>query len=621
MAEFLEELMNLPSVYQARRSPDAQLVALNIANLHPNFDIFVTNPQDPTTITPLTNTNELTVFHQWFPDSKSVIISQDTARNERTTCYRVFLDEPNKLHPLTQVNPDFFLRTPCLSPDGGNLYFFANYDFDEKKETEISYLYLQNLDSGIIKKIASPAKPAYNVCFINKDGSNLLYNRSDIHPGGTQCWLVQSNGNNDHEILNFGDEAKIDASWSPDSTNIVFTTDSFEGKRLKTRLTGIYNISTKKIRWLNKPGESDPDLSSHDFSRGYFSRYETNILVLWETVKAKEQVSIFILDKNKLIRFPKLLGTILPIQNLKGSLWLGMYYSSTQPMTTVVFPIDDLEKLTQKNLKPIFDNFAKTTLSKSNMVTAEDIHWQSNDDFDIHGWLYRSPSQTKRAIIYVHGGPTAHSEEKFNAEIQYYLSQGFNVLDPNYRGSTGYGVEFREAIKANGWGSDEQTDIANGAKNLIKLNLAEKGHIGVTGTSYGGFSAWCSISKFPEIFGASAPVCGMTDLVVDYNTTRPDLRPLSAEMMGGTPEEVPERYEKGSPINYMQNITGDVLIVQGLRDPNVTPENVKVMREKLDSHNISYEMLEFEDEGHGIVRKINRKKKIESIAKFFDKTL
>ena len=133
MAEFLEELMNLPSVYQARRSPDAQLAALNIANLHSNFDIFVTNPQDPTTITPLTNTNELTIFHQWFPDSKSVLVSQDTARNERTTCYRVFLNEPNKLHPLTQENPDFFLRTPCLSPDGRNLYFFANYDFDEKK--------------------------------------------------------------------------------------------------------------------------------------------------------------------------------------------------------------------------------------------------------------------------------------------------------------------------------------------------------------------------------------------------------------------------------------------------------------------------------------------------------
>ena len=255
------------------------------------------------------------------------------------------------------------------------------------------------------------------------------------------------------------------------------------------------------------------------------------------------------------------------------------------------------------------------------MIAAEELHWHSKDNLEIHGWLYRSPSPTTRAIVYVHGGPPVHSEDKYYAEIQYYLSQGFNVLDPNYRGSTGYGVGFREAIKTNGWGSDEQTDIAMGAKKLIELNLAIKGRIGITGTSYGGFSAWCAITKFPEIFGASAPVCGMTDLVVDYNTTRPDLRPLTAEMMGGTPEEVPDRYERGSPINYMQNISGKVLIVQGLRDPNVTPENVKVMREKLDSHNIPYKMLEFEDEGHGIVRKNNRKKKIDSIAKFFDKSL
>ena len=66
----------------------------------------------------------------------------------------------------------------------------------------------------------------------------------------------------------------------------------------------------------------------------------------------------------------------------------------------------------------------------------------------------------------------------------------------------------------------------------------------------------------------------MTDLVVDYYATRPDLRPYSEEMMGGSPEEVPDIYRERSPIEFVNNIRGRLLIVQGLKDPNVTPDNV-----------------------------------------------
>src|SRR6185503_20475129 len=113
---------------------------------------------------------------------------------------------------------------------------------------------------------------------------------------------------------------------------------------------------------------------------------------------------------------------------------------------------------------------------------------------------------------------------------------------------------------------------------LIRRGIAAPGRVGVTGTSYGGYSSWCLITRCPrEIVAAAAPVCGMTDLVVDYETTRPDLRPYSEEMLGGRPDQVPERYRERSPIHFVSNIRGRLLIVQGLRDPNVTPENVRVV--------------------------------------------
>src|SRR5262249_25224689 len=150
------------------------------------------------------------------------------------------------------------------------------------------------------------------------------------------------------------------------------------------------------------------------------------------------------------------------------------------------------------------------------------------------------------------------------------LRRGFNVFQPNYRGSTGFGLRFQQSIVKDGWGGAEQADIRSGIEALVEKDIAVKRRIGVTGVSFGGYSCWWAITQFPpELVAAAAPVCGMTDLVVDYETTRPDLRLYSEEMMGGSPSQVPERYRERSPIHAIANIKGRVLIVQGMRDPNV----------------------------------------------------
>jgi dipeptidyl aminopeptidase/acylaminoacyl peptidase len=113
----------------------------------------------------------------------------------------------------------------------------------------------------------------------------------------------------------------------------------------------------------------------------------------------------------------------------------------------------------------------------------------------------------------------------------------------------------------------------------------------------------------------------MTDLVIDYETTRPDLRPYSEEMMGGTPAEVPERYRERSPIHFVEQIRGALLIVQGAQDPNVTPKNVHQVRVRLDAAGVPYELLEFADEGHGIHRPANQAVLYRRLADFFERAL
>jgi dipeptidyl aminopeptidase/acylaminoacyl peptidase len=263
-----------------------------------------------------------------------------------------------------------------------------------------------------------------------------------------------------------------------------------------------------------------------------------------------------------------------------------------------------------------------TSLRPDQLTRAEPLRWNSVDGREVQGWLYRAAPNPGRSVIYVHGGPTHHSENRLNPQIQYFVARGFNVLDVNYRGSTGFGLKFREAIKVEGWGGREQADIATGAEALIREGLARPGRVGVTGTSYGGYSAWHQITHAPvETVGAAAPICGMTDLVVDYETTRPDLRPYCEEMIGGRPDQIPEKYAERSPINSIQNIRGKLLIVQGALDPNVTPENVRQVRRRLDAQGIPYELLVFEDEGHGIVKPANQEKLYAALADFFDRAL
>jgi dipeptidyl aminopeptidase/acylaminoacyl peptidase len=237
----------------------------------------------------------------------------------------------------------------------------------------------------------------------------------------------------------------------------------------------------------------------------------------------------------------------------------------------------------------------------------------------VHGWLYRTPGRAKGTVIYVHGGPTYHSRDMLNPQIQFFVRQGFNVLDPNYRGSTGYGMAFREAIIEDGWGGREQEDIRMGIEALIEAGIAQEGRIGITGTSYGGYSSWWAITHFPtRLIAAAAPICGMTDLVVDYETTRPDIRPYSEEMMGGSPTQAPGRYFERSPIHFIENIRGKLLIVQGAQDPNVTPKNVDDVVIALKSAKVPYEELIFDDEGHGISKTANQRQLFLQLADFFE---
>lgn len=604
--DFLHALLHLPRAFVPLVSPDGSWVAWSWFGKGATVDVYAAPVDGSRAPIRLSESDEEVILISWAPDSASVVVGQDHEGDERVQLFRIALDQPGAMFPLTPAEPNYFIHGGQLHSEKPWLIYAANLDIETEEEIEQTCIYRHDLQTGERSLLARPEKGGYVQPELNDQGSHILYNRLDRHPSGVQYWLVDIEGKQDREILNAGDSAKVDATWMPDGVRVVVVADAGSYRRV-----GVWSRESDELRWL-----IDDPQRSIEFA---FAPHGTArpLIVVGEIQGARTTVSLYDLESDHETRLPQIAGELIPLRQV-GEQWVGSYSSSTHPYDIVRFNLDELRPETFVSLTRLWE---QTELRSEQLAPAEDLRWRSVDGLEIQGWLYRPKTEAKGTIVYVHGGPTAHSADSFHPEVQYYVSQGFNVMLPNYRGSTGFGLAFKEAIKVEGWGGLEQDDIRTGIEAMIERGIAQAGKVGITGTSYGGYSSWCQITRCPpEILAAAAPVCGMTDLVVDYYTTRPDLRPYSEEMMGGSPEQQPERYRKGSPIHFVDQIKGNLMIVQGMRDPNVTPDNVRVVVDALQTANVEYQLLTFDDEGHGIGRIANRAVLYKQLASFFEQS-
>lgn len=607
--QYLDALLSLPGlvISQSRMvspkaSPDKKWVAWSWYRTGPAADVYVAPVDGSFAPIRLSETPENTFIIEWMPDSRAVMVSQDESGNERDQLFRIDLDHPGVLVPLTEQNPPFYLIGGKVHPNGKWLIFGANYDLATGKEIEPTWIYRHDLETGKRIVLARPQIGGTRP-FLSEDGQHVLYSRCERHPAGRQVWLVDINGQSDREILNLGDSVKTFGRWFPDSRRVLVMSDTATHRRI-----GVWVLDDQKVQWL----VDDP---TRNIENAYVPPGSEEIVLL-EVKEARMRASLLNPETGVERPLYAQTGNLQPLTPLGAGEWLGLFSSSRQPLDAVRFSTSNLDPASFKSLTGIW---SRITLTPADLTPAEDFRWKSHDGLAIQGWLYRPRGKARGTVVLVHGGPTTHSTDAINNEIQFYVHCGFNVLDPNYRGSTGFSVIFRDAINKGGWGADEQVDIRAGIEALITAGIAEPGKIAITGTSFGGYAAWHAITHLPrELLAAAAPICGPTDLVVDYETTRPEYRPLTEALFGGSPAQVPEKYYNASPINFVRNIVGRLLIVQGMQDATVSPENVRVVTAALQKAGIAYETLVFEDEGHGIIKPKNQRKLFLELAKFFE---
>jgi dipeptidyl aminopeptidase/acylaminoacyl peptidase len=196
----------------------------------------------------------------------------------------------------------------------------------------------------------------------------------------------------------------------------------------------------------------------------------------------------------------------------------------------------------------------------------EDWLYDNGHGDEVHGWLVTPPGEGPWPLLmYVHGGPHWLYEDRFMPAVQAYVDQGFAVATPNYRGSTGYGRAWRDALTGD-VGFTDVDDVVAGYRDLVSRGIADPGCTAIGGWSWGGYITLMALGRYPELWRCGVAGVPVGDYVQAYREEAPALQAMDRALLGGTPEEVPEAYRRGNPITYADAVTAPVLFLIGEND-------------------------------------------------------
>ncbi|HWC79713.1 MAG TPA: prolyl oligopeptidase family serine peptidase [Pseudonocardiaceae bacterium] len=200
-------------------------------------------------------------------------------------------------------------------------------------------------------------------------------------------------------------------------------------------------------------------------------------------------------------------------------------------------------------------------------------------------------------LFSVHGGPHAADEDRFSAYRSVWVDAGFAVVQVNYRGSTGYGSAWRDAIEGRP-GVTELEDIAVVREWAVSSGLADPQKCVVEGASWGGYLTLLALGMQPAAWAAGIAVVPVADYVAAYEDEMEPLRDFDRALFGGSPEEVPDRYHESSPITYVDEVAAPVLVQAGENDPRCPIRQIDNYLARLSERGAPHEVYRY-DAGHG----------------------
>jgi dipeptidyl aminopeptidase/acylaminoacyl peptidase len=608
----IEKLYMTRQVGRPTWSPDGKSIAF-ISNMSGRNNLWLVPAEGGWPIQ-VTVSDQRQSSPAWSPDGKWIAYQSDYDGDE---LWDIFLVSPKtgKVVNLTSTR-EISEMNPTWSPDGRYLAYEVKPKTSAASEIDVYDMVMRE-----VKHITTgtPQDKGNSDPIWSKDGKYIVYTQEQAKGTDSNIFIADVATGKSTLLTPHEGEQRYSANdiagvGIPDAMRILATSNAGNGYDnvglldvgTKGALKG--HLSPEKISWLTKDkweirgGEFSPDGKHITFSAN---------------VDGNEDIYLHDLATGKSTGLPIPKGVNEPAGGRSaftkdGSRLLYYHNGPTAPGDLWVYTL-----ATGKSHQVTHSLVAG--VRSEDMVEPYLVHYPSRDGkWTITAFLYVPFNMARNgqnaAIVYIHGGPTSQTMNSFNRFVQYAANQGYMVLAPNYRGSTGYGKEFQQANLFDMGGGDLQ-DILAGVDWIKQTGHLDPKKIAVMGGSYGGYLSMMSVTKAPDVWAAGVPIVPFVNWFTEIENEDPVLQQSDLATMGDVVKNK-ALYEDRSPINFIDQIKAPLLLLAGGHDPRCPKSETQQVVDAIKKRGGTVDYKIYDNEGHGFARVENQIDAYKRVADF-----
>ena len=627
----VDDLISLRRAASPAISPDGKRVAYTIRET--NWDentyeteIWVADVQSGAT-RQLTNGRKSSNAPAWSPDGSRLAFGSD-----REDKRQIYLIDLRGGEALKVTSAEESVGAFAWSPDGRSIAFassdprsealkerekkFAEFDVIDE-DHRLSHLYVVDVETKKIRRLTSGAFTVGRFDW-SPDSRQIAFdhriNGDPANGGSADISLVAVSDSVLRKLVT-GHGPDSNPQWSPDGSQIAFETSMASPKFFFTnRRIASVPAAGGPIVNVSAQFDEDPSIVRWTTSGIFFSAASRAWAYLYRLDPATKTVT-----------------RLAP-----SDTWIGSGFSLSPDAQTVSFMASDATTFPEIYVAPTKTMAQKRVTTTGDQVAAwpsapiEVISWPSQDGTIIEGILHKpvgfQAGKRYPLLVVIHGGPTGISRATPYSStaiypIDLWVAKGALVLEPNYRGSAGYGEKFR-SLNYRNLGVGDAWDVISGVDHLVKQGLADAGRVGTMGWSQGGYISAFLTTHDSGRFKAVSVGAGISNWMTYYVNT--DIHPFTRQYLNATPWDDPEIYAKTSPMTYIKGAKAPTLIQHGATDQRVPLPNAFELYQGLQDVGVPTKLIVykgFEGIGHGPSKPKSSRALMEHNLEWFEKYL
>jgi dipeptidyl aminopeptidase/acylaminoacyl peptidase len=603
-----ETLASLPTFYHPVVSPDGDAVAFYYDGSGRNeLYLLDRDTGERTRVTDGEVPRNARWHLRWDPGGDRIFFHLDEDGDEQNDILAV---DPEGGDVETVVAVDGQGMLDDVSRDGRYLLYGSD-------ETEQMNLHRYDTERGERRQLTAFDQPAGRGIFGPADDRVAFVANESADLENRDVYVMATDGSN-RRRLDLGEDGSESgvADWFPDGQRLLVGDDAADRSRV-----GVYDLATDDVEWLGPNGtEESPAAVSPSGRYALATRHR----------RAATMPVVYDLERDE--------GRELDVPEGVAS-FVGGRTPFVDETTVVLFQTrpDERRELSEYDLaadeSEVLVPAEYGDVDPDVFVDAEYVTYESEDGLEIGAVFYdprKGPARATDAtdvpgVVLVHGGPHGRASMAFNRSAQFLGSQGYAVLQPNYRGSSGRGREFKRAVHGD-WGGMEQVDVAVGGEWLMAREWIDKERVAVYGGSYGGYSVYCQLTMYRDRCPWATGIAwvGITDLHAMYEESMPHFRHMLRKQMGD-PEENRDRWRDRSPVEHVDDLEVPIFVIHGVNDTRCPVGQARVFRDALEERGWvageDFEYEELDEEGHGSTDIDRKVRAFELLEDYLDRRL